>query len=139
MILFIDTNIFLDVLLNREPLAENSEKVLNRCTGPGHKIYTSAISFANITYFLNKYRPAEARFLLTQLLNTVHIADTVARDFEKALLSEMPDMEDAYQYYTALKIRGLKYFITRNTKHYKNASVPIVTPEVFIKKQRIIK
>lgn len=132
MIVFIDTNIFLDVLLNREPLAESSERVLNICSEQGHKIYTSAISFANITYFVNKYRRAEARFLLMQVLNSVQIADTVAKDFEKALQSEMNDHEDAYQYFTALRIKGLKYFITRNVRHYKNAAIPIVTPEDFI-------
>jgi predicted nucleic acid-binding protein len=133
MILFIDTNIFLDVLLNREPLAESSEKVLNICSEQGFKIYTTAISFANISYFVNKFRSSEARFLLTQILNSVHIADTTARDLEKALLSKMNDLEDAYQYFTALKIRGLKYFITRNVKHYRNATIPVLTPEGFIK------
>jgi hypothetical protein len=58
----------------------------------------------------------------------------LAKDFEKALQSEMNDLEDAYQYFTALRIRGLKYFITRNVKHYKNTAFPVVTPEVYIKR-----
>lgn len=61
MIVFIDTNVFLDVLLNREGLAERSEKVLNICSAPGFRIYLSSISFANITYFLTEYRKAETK------------------------------------------------------------------------------
>lgn len=71
------------------------------------------------------------------LWNNIHIADTIFKDFEKALKSEMPDIEDAYQCYTTIKIRGLRYFITRNIKLYKKVSVfahiSIVTPEEFIK------
>lgn len=132
MILFIDTNIFLDVLLDRKPLAESSAKALDKCSEQGYRIYTSTISFANMTYFVNKFRSSEARFLLTQILNNVHIAETSAKEFGKALESEMTDLEDAYQYFTAIKIRGVKYFITRNKKHYKKAVIPVMTPEEFI-------
>lgn len=132
MILFIDTNIFLDVLLGRKLLAESSAKVLDQSAKPGYKLYTSAISFANITYFVNKYRSSEARFLLSQILNDIHIADISAKDFERALESEMKDLEDAYLYFTALRIRGLKYFITRNVKHFRKGVLPVVTPEEFL-------
>lgn len=132
MIVFIDTNIFLDVLLNREGLVTDSETVLNRCSKPGYSMYTSSISFTNITYFLTKYRPAEAKILLEALLKKVYIAQTQAKDFQKALQSNFHDLEDAYQYYTALQIRGIKYFITRNIKHYKHSVINVVTPGTFL-------
>lgn len=117
-------------------LCESSAIILNRCAEPGFKLYTSAISFANITYFVSKFRTAESRHLLTQILNDIHIAETNARDFEKALRSEMKDLEDAYQYFTAVKIRGLKYIITCNVKHYEKGLIPILTPEEFIKAEK---
>lgn len=132
MIVFVDTNIFLDVLLNREGLANDSERVLNKCSKPGYSMYTSSVSFANITYFLTKYRPAEAKVLLEALLKKVNIAQTRTKDFQKALQSNFNDLEDAYQYYTALQIRGIKYFITRNIKHYKHSVISVVTPGVFL-------
>lgn len=135
MIVFIDTNVFLDVLLNRDKLADSSEKVLDICSSNGYKIYTSSISFANITYFISKFRSAEARDLLLHLLNSINIIDSSAKDFEKALQSDFRDIEDAYQYYTAINIRSLKYFITRNVKHYKDTTLSITTPEEFIKKR----
>lgn len=135
MILFIDTNVVLDVLLNREFLAESSEKVLNFCSEGGHKAYISSVSFANITYFLYKYRPSEAKSLLKHILNNIGIAETGFKDFENALQSEFSDMEDAYQYYSALRIRGVKYIITRNIKHYKKSSIAVITPEDFIRKE----
>lgn len=68
MIVFVDTNIFLDVLLNREGLATDSERGLNKCSKPGYSMYTSSVSFADITYFLTKYRPAKAEILSEVLL-----------------------------------------------------------------------
>lgn len=132
MIVFIDTNVFLDVLLNREGLADESEKVLNVCSAPGFRMHLSSISFANITYFLTKYRRSETKPLLLKLLNSVHITETLPGDLEKALNSNFPDLEDAYQYYTAVKIRGIKYFITRNIKHYKKATIAVMTPGQFL-------
>lgn len=132
MIVFIDTNIFLDVLLNREGLATDSQSVLNRCSKPGYSMYTSSMSLTNITYFLIKYRPQEAKVLLETLLKKIHIAETRSKDFQKALQSNFHDLEDAYQYYTALQIRGIKYFITRNIKHYKHSVISVVTPGAFL-------
>lgn len=90
------------------------------------------MSFTNITYFLTKYRPGEARVLLQALLKKVYIAGTRSRDFQKVLQSDFHDLEDAYQYYTALQIRGIKYFITRNIKDYKHSVISVVTPAAFL-------
>ena len=136
MIVFVDTNIFLDVLLDRKPLADSSEQVLNICSRPGFKMYTSDISFANITYFAVKYRPSESRALLRTLLGKVHIADTPAAVFEKALTSDLKDLEDAYQLFTAMRIRGIKYLITRNGKdfisNFAATSLKVLTPDEFL-------
>ena len=132
MIVFVDTNIFLDVLLNREGLATDSERGLNKCSKPGYSMYISSVSFANITYFLTKYRPAEAEILLDALLKKVNIAQTRTKDFQKALQNNFNGPEEAYQYYTALQIRGTIYFITRNIKHYKHSVISVVTPGVFL-------
>lgn len=137
MILFVDTNIFLDVLLDRKLLAKSSAEILNKSAVPGYKLYTSAISFANLTYFVCKFRPSEAHFLLSQILNDIYIADTSTKDFEQALESGMKDLEDAYLYFTALRIRGLKYFITRNVKHFrKKDGFSVVTPEEFFEAEK---
>lgn len=95
-------------------------------------MYTSAISFANITYFVTKFRAPEARDLLTTLLGRVYIVDTSAIAFEKALNSDFKDLEDAYQFYTATQIRGIQYVVTRNEKDYKKSTLPVISPEDFV-------
>ncbi len=139
MIYFVDTNIFLDVILNRldvilngKRLIEKSKEVLNIGSLPGNKIITSAISFANITYFLDKYRRSEKQRLLLGLLDTIEIVNTPSDILRKAIQSNMPDLEDAYQYYTAIQEKKLECFVTRNIKHYKNKNTPILTPEEFV-------
>ncbi len=56
--------------------------------------------------------------------------------FETALSSAFKDLEDAVQYYTALQIRGMSYFITSNVKDYKASieRLQVVTPNEFMVK-----
>ena len=55
MRIMFDTNIFLDVLLEREPFVEDSCKVLSLCED--HKIdgFVSASSITDIYYLVKKY------------------------------------------------------------------------------------
>ncbi|MEP6512394.1 MAG: hypothetical protein ABJA79_00900 [Parafilimonas sp.] len=45
--------------------------------------------------------------------------------FTSALASHFTDLEDAVQYYTALQIKGIDYFITSNIRDFKKASVQL--------------
>lgn len=134
--LFLDTNIFLDVFLQRTPDWEDAEMILQLAAKKRIDVFSSANNLVNVIYALRKQKLTQAQIIeLMQLtLSYVQLADTTNRSFNEALNAGFPDLEDAVQYFTALQIKGIDYFISSDLKGYKKASaqLPVITAEKFI-------
>ena len=52
--------------------------------------------------------------------------------FDQAIASRFTDFEDAIQYFTALG-SDMNVLVTRNTSDFKQAQLPVNTPEAFLK------
>ncbi len=101
---FLDTNVALDVIERREPFWRDSVMLLELSARGRIKTCISAISLATIAYLLEeKYHPDEIRNKLLQLLQSVESLPTSAKAITQALLSELPDIEDEIQYFTAFE------------------------------------
>ena len=126
---FYDTNVLLDVLLQREPFYEDSARVwtlaeLSRLEG-----YVSALSFPNIFYVLHKMRNRRdaARAVRTMLgiFSAVACNGDVIR---QAIDSDLPDFEDAVQYFSALHA-GADCILSRNAGDFpRRSAVPVLSP-----------
>ena len=132
MKIFIDTNIFLDALLKREPFKIHAENLLNFCDERVFIAFTSCVSFTNLTYFLQRYNKSGNLETLQRILNTITIIPLENKDFKKALSLNFTDVEDAYQYTAALKERGMKFIITRNTNDFKKSTIPVLSAKDFL-------
>ena len=132
MKIFIDTNIFLDALLKREPFKIHAENLLNFCDERVFIAFTSCVSFTNLTYFLQRYNKSGYVETLQRILNTITIIPLENKDFKKALSLNFTDVEDAYQYTAALKERGMKFIITRNTNDFKKSTIPVLSAKDFL-------
>jgi predicted nucleic acid-binding protein len=131
---FIDTNVFLDLFLNRDKFADAAEKVLLWCEDGMIHGFTSSINICNIYYLINQQKSkADTKKIIKRLLEFISITDTKRKDLLLAIESEFTDFEDAVQYYSSLNIDTVNYIITRNKKDYKKSTISIVTPEEFIK------
>lgn len=132
---FIDTNVFLDLFLDRGEFADSAEKVLNWCEDGTIQGYTSAVNVCNIYYlvYLQKKNRAQTKEIVKKILAFIAIADTKRKDLLLAIDSDFADFEDAVQYYTSLNIDTVSYIITRNKKDYKKSTITVLTPEEFIK------
>jgi predicted nucleic acid-binding protein len=133
MIVFLDTNILLDVLADREPFAPASRRLwelseLNRVVGT-----VSAISFNNIYYILRKAaNDRTAREALKKMRAIFTTAEVDSKILQQAIDSDIRDFEDAVQYFSSLR-SGADYVITRNPDDFPDPSpVPVVTPEIFL-------
>ena len=133
MKIFIDTNIFLDALLKREPFRKHAENLLNLCDERAFNAFTSSVSFINITYFLQKFNNEGYVDSLERILNTITIIPLENIDFKKAIALNFIDIEDAYQSKAAVKERGMKYIITRNVKDFKKSKIEAISAEDFLK------
>lgn len=134
MKIFIDTNIFLDAFLKREPFKKHAEELLNLCDERVFDAFTSCVSFINITYFLQRFNKSGYLNSLGRTLNTISVIPLENKDFKKALSLKFSDTEDAYQYAAALKERGMQYIITRNINDFKKSSIPAISAENFLLK-----
>ncbi|MEW6755310.1 MAG: PIN domain-containing protein [Candidatus Latescibacterota bacterium] len=128
MRLFLDINVILDVLANREPWVENSAAVLSLLESDEFEGVAAAHSVATLFYLATKHlgqRRATARLL--DLLGLVTVAPLDHDTILKGLTLGWSDFEDALQMLCALAANS-DYLVTRNTRHFKSDSISVVTP-----------
>lgn len=132
--LFLDTNIAIDLLSKREPFYDAAAILFTLGDRKQVKLYISSLSFSTIYYLLRRQMGAEkAMDVLQRFRILVHILPVKDTTVDKALNSDFTDFEDAIQYYSAIE-NGIKVIITRNVKDYKASTVPVITPDEFLKK-----
>ena len=133
MKVFVDTNLFIDILLDREPFADTSSTIYTLCENSILDGYIAPITINNIYYICRKARRIETiKEFLFDISTLFTVAPLDAETIKKANALAMNDYEDALQY--AMAIQNVsEYFITRNTKDFKRVShIPVLTPEAFL-------
>ena len=134
--LFIDTNVYLDYLMNRGKEWQHAENILELAENNKIEIFTSASSLLNLMYVMRSYKMTNNEIVghVNNILRYSKLANPDNTVFQTALSVGFPDLEDAVQYYTSLHIKGIDYFITSNTKDYKKSSsqLPVITPKQFM-------
>lgn len=132
MKVFLDTNVMLDFLGERELFFENAEIIVNLADNDKISIFVSALSFATCNYFLSKKYGnliAKSKLIKFKIISKIITLEEVI--IEKSLLSNFNDFEDALQYFSALKL-NCDYIVTRNTKDFKFSDIITLTPTEFL-------
>lgn len=134
---FLDANVFLDALLQRNEY-KASGVILDDADKRLLLIYTTASCLQNVMYFLSKAGISNGSIIniMAVLLQYVSLAQTNEKNFISGLHAGFTDLEDAIQYHTALAVKDIDFFITSNIKDYKKAQpqLPVVTPKQFLSK-----
>jgi len=129
----VDTNVILDVLLERPLFYEDSFVIFQLADLKRINFCLSAASITDIFFFVRKhllgssmdaYRIMEE---LTDLFSVVSVSETTVTG---ALSLHWKDFEDAVQY-VAAKENGVTHIITRNKKDYERTDIPCVSPVEF--------
>lgn len=130
--ILIDINIILDVLQNRQPLYSTSAQVLAAVETGLVEGFVAAHTVTTLFYLIRKDRSAaEARAVLTALLQFLAVCPLEQETLEQALNLDYRDFEDAVQMVSALRAR-VDYLITRNVKDYTPALLPVLSPAEFL-------
>lgn len=133
---FLDSNVFLDALLQRNDF-KDAETILQLSEKAELKINTTPACLLNVIYFLQKAGiPHNAVIqILAELLDSISLVLTNKDIFLKAIHAEFTDIEDSVQYYSALSVTNMDFFITSNIKDLKKGSsqLPVVSPKQFMK------
>ena len=135
MRLMIDTNIILDVLLEREPFYQQSKEVLNLCEKKKIHGFISASTATDIFYLIRKGLGStdEAYKALGHILNIVKILTVTNEDVNEAFLKKSKDFEDCLLA-TCAKSNKCDGIVTRNTKDFDSFGIPLYSPDDVIDK-----
>ena len=129
MKIFLDTNIFLDLLLKRDG-AKESALILNSCYENIFQGFISDITLLNIDYIASKQATNVYDFL--KLLNdTFKIIGFDNKMFDLVLKIDNDDLEDSVQYICA-KDSDCEIIIT-NDKNFYRGKIKVVTSREFIR------
>ena len=130
---FVDTNVIIDLLLNREG-ADDAAALLDGAERGDYKLSLCALSYTNIYYSLRKYLSHEERInCLTQISEVLLSAPVDNNVVTAALHSGWSDFEDAVQYCAAVSVGITDGIVTRNEKDFILSEIPIVNPIEFMK------
>jgi len=134
--LFIDSDVILDVLTNRNDFYEFAAEIFDLGYEKKLKLYTSAVVLANVFYILRKkYGIEKSKEQLRILRLIVDVLPINAKTVDSALDSKFGDFEDGLQYFSA-KENKILTIITRNIKDYKEKDVVVQSSEEYLRVNR---
>ncbi len=132
--LFLDTDVLLDLLLDREPFSEDIAELIEESVDSDVKLCTSPISITNINYIIGRLENKnKADSKTKKILKIVSMENIGQKVIDRASNSRFKDFEDSVQNYCAVE-SGHKMIITRNTKDYKESELSILTPKEYLAK-----
>ena len=134
--IFLDTDVALDHLADRQPFAEYAHRLLALAETGELTVCVSSLSFSNLYYLLRKLKGHEAALvLLGKLKSLVRISAVGETEIESALASSFKDFEDAIQHFAAKAEGGVSAIVTRNKADYAASEIPVLSPDEFLAKR----
>jgi len=122
--IFLDTDVILDVLLDRKPHFEHSAKVLDWAEGHPGRAAISWHGAANIHYLSRN--GAEA--FLDEITAFVEIPPCGSTHLKQAISLGFSDLEDAMQVVSGLRFNA-QCIVTRNLKDYAKSPIKALSPK----------
>lgn len=128
---FLDTNIILDFVLNREG-AESAVKLLALANEGKIQVFVSFLTIANTAYVAKRGHSQEELYTILSVLNNmVNVLPMDSIQFGMALKQPVSDFEDMLQYQCA-SINSCDVIITNNIKHFYFSSIPVKTAKEYL-------
>jgi predicted nucleic acid-binding protein len=125
----VDTNVVLDVLLDRQPHAAQSIALLAHIESGRMTGFLSAHAITTIHYLLRRELGEQrARKIVASLISVFSVASVDQKVLREALSSPSGDFEDAVMAAAAHKA-NCNFIVTRDPRGFKGSSVRTITPE----------
>ncbi len=129
---YLDTNVILEHAIQRENYRQVAE-IFHLSELGVIECYTSAATFFTIAFFLRKEEKSKQIF--KTYFSFIKVVGTSDADLQSSINSSFTDIEDGFQYYSALG--KCDVFITFNKKDFikhQTIRLPCLTPGEFLKK-----
>jgi predicted nucleic acid-binding protein len=132
--IFIDTDVIIDFLIDRKPHSREAAIIFTLIEQKKLKGYVSSLTFSNLYYVLRKIESHNKVIAklesISRLLTILKVDQQIIKD---SIASGFADFEDSIQYNCALDYKKIDVLITRNTKDFKTAEIPVMTPADYLK------
>ena len=132
---FIDTDVILDLFIEREPHHTVALRFFSYLQVHGDSIqaYTSPVVIANVAYILAKARSESyAIQKIKGLRDFVRVLPMSEAEVDQAIHRPGDDFEDSLQYHCAIA-SAVKIIVTRNGDDFLTEGVQTLEPEELIK------
>jgi len=127
-----DTNVVLDLLLDREPYSSQAAYLLSKVERSEIIGFLCATTITTIHYLATKALDKhQAIKHIKSLLSLFEIAPVNRLILENALNPGFTVFEDSVIHQSACHV-GAEYIITRNVTDFKTSNIPVYTPIEFI-------
>lgn len=124
-----DTNVVLDLLLDRRPFSAVAARLVGRVEHREIEGYLGATTVTTIHYLLRKALGAPmALQSVRQLLALFTVAPVDDRTLSLALDLPFADFEDA-ALHEAARLASVEGIVTRNGSDFRGATLPVYAPE----------
>ena len=131
--LFLDTNVIIDLLGERDPYYLEIAKITTLADLNEIELVVSALSYSTVYYILSKYDSNEnVKNKLRKFKILANISDLNTEVIEKNLSSNFKDFEDGLQYHCAIQ-SACNILITRNHKDFKNSQIPVMNANEYLR------
>jgi predicted nucleic acid-binding protein len=129
--ILLDTNVVLDVALDRQPFYQAAARILDASDFDRIHLFITASSATDLYYVLRKEKGREVglRFI-KRILECVDACNVDERILMAALASGFLDFEDAVQNASAID-NQIEIIVTRNKADYATSPLTILTPDEF--------
>ena len=134
MRILVDTNVFLDLFLRREPFIYDVREFFKWCNSKKNQIYITSISLRDIGYVAHKHFHDKNIARATQIAAYEACAKIIGVSADSAiesLYSNVDDYEDSLIVEIA-KEELLDAIVTNNKKDFEKSDIPVFTPKEIV-------
>ncbi len=132
MKVLLDTNIILDIVLERQPFWEPAILLLEVAPQANLTFYVTATTVTDLYYIVCKAKDHTiARSFIVDILEFMQVAGVDRDVIKEAIHSNIADFEDAVQA-SAAKQCAIPIIITRNEKDFENSTLEVHSPTSFL-------
>ena len=133
MRILIDTNVILDVLLNRKEFVNDSLAAIKKAISEGDRVYISSSAATDIYYLIRKQTGSRAKAMegIKTIAKIMSFADVNEKCILYATQSKIMDFEDAVVDTVAV-FTNASLIITRNVTDFKFSRTKVMSPQQYL-------
>jgi len=132
--IFLDTNIILDLLLDRDPYSDAIAEIFEESLQKSIQLCVSSVTVTDTGYIIEKFEGVKSAKQKTKmLLELVTVENVGESTVQKSSDSKFKDFEDGVQNFCAIESKH-KVILTRDVKGFRHSKLAVMTPKEFLVK-----